>query len=278
MVLGLDNGRLGYFQNTAGPGVPAVFANPVFNYMGIAVGQASTPQLFDVDRDGLLDLAVGGKNGLVKYFHNAGSASFPFFSSSATSDTLGNIVVQTPGYPDGYSVPFLFEQNHELRMMVSCMQGKVFLYGNIDGNLTGTFTLLDTVFSKTAGTRNSYNLSVSGGDLNGDSLTDMLLGFYGGGVQIYYQDTSTTNIMSLSPDELLKVYPIPASETVVVKSSFPPGSYDYILYDMTGRIVFSKSRSGNYAVLDVSGISAGVYSLHVTSKNISAKAKIIIER
>ena len=278
IILGLDNGRLGYFQNTAGPGVPAVFANPVFNFMGIFVGQASTPQLFDLDHDGLLDLIVGGKNGLVKYFRNIGSVGSSFFATTATSDTLGKVNVQTAGYPDGYSVPFLFEHNGDVRLMVSCMQGKVLLYGNIDGNLTGTFTLLDTVFSKAAGYRFSYNLTVSGGDLNGDSLTDMLLGFYGGGVQIYYQDTSINSIASVPNKDILKIFPVPASETVVVKLSLPSGNYSYNLYDVTGRIILTQSHAGNYTVLDVSDVASGVYWMRVSSGKFEVTGKVIIER
>ncbi len=278
MILGLDNGRLGYFQNTAGPGVAAVFANPVFNYMGISIGQGSTPQLFDLDHDGLLDLVIGGKNGLVKYFRNAGSTGTPFFSNSATSDTLGKIVVQTAGFPDGYSVPFLFEQNGDLRLLVSCMKGKVYLYGNINGNLNGTFTLLDSILEKVAGSRFSYNLSVSGGDLNGDSLTDMLLGFYGGGIQIYYQDTATTSIASVSANDILKIFPIPASETIVVKLSNAIGNYAYNLYDITGRLVLSQTHSGNYTVLNVSGIAPGAYRMRVSSGNFEVTGKVIIER
>ena len=94
--------------------------------------------------------------------------------------------------PDGFSVPFVFNQGNQTRMLVSCMKGDIYLYSNIDGNLDGNFDILDTVLSKTGGSRYGNNLSVSGGNLNNDTLTDLIIGFYGGGIQIYYQDNPTS--------------------------------------------------------------------------------------
>jgi len=68
-------------------------------------------------------------------------------------------------------------------MMVSCMKGDVYLYDNIDGNLSGAFSLIDTFITGIYGARYDFNLTVSGGDLNNDSLTDMLIGIHTGGIR-----------------------------------------------------------------------------------------------
>jgi hypothetical protein len=99
------------------------------------------------------------------------------------------------------------------------MQGDIFLYGNINGNLSGNFTLLDTIFHKTGGSRYGYNISVSGGDLNNDTLTDMVVGYYGGGLQIFYQDFPTSlNPVSGNLDDWIRINPVPVSEMLIIKS------------------------------------------------------------
>jgi hypothetical protein len=278
MVLGLDDGRFNYYENTAGPGVPAVFAAPVFYYMSIDVGQAATPQLIDFDRDGLTDIITGNKNGLVKYFRNLGSASVPFFSSTPTIDTLGGINVQSYGYPDGYSVPFVYEQHGLYRMLVSCMKGDIYLYGNINGNLNGTYTPLDTVFSKAGGYRSSYNLSVSGGDLNNDTLIDMLVGFYGGGVQVFYQDDNINSVSKGPGMEGLRISPNPAGDYVVVKSNFRGAGQRYRLYDLNGRLLSSEPMPDHYSIIDTHELKAGIYLIRIFSEAGVASGKLVIQR
>jgi len=55
MIVGYQNGSLFYGENTAGAGNAFQFTITP-NYLGIDVGQNSTPTLVDINRDGALDL------------------------------------------------------------------------------------------------------------------------------------------------------------------------------------------------------------------------------
>jgi hypothetical protein len=65
MVVGDFNGELHYFENSAGAGnVMALTLNQT-QYMGIDVQKYASPQLVDLNRDALLDLVIGKRDGLI---------------------------------------------------------------------------------------------------------------------------------------------------------------------------------------------------------------------
>jgi hypothetical protein len=66
MIMGDTTGRLYYFENTSATGYPLELTLTTVNYMGIDVGRNSTPQLFDLDNDGLLDLIIGQTTGSLR--------------------------------------------------------------------------------------------------------------------------------------------------------------------------------------------------------------------
>ncbi|MEO6167157.1 MAG: FG-GAP-like repeat-containing protein, partial [Chitinophagales bacterium] len=75
MITGRNDGTLLYFKNTAASGAAANFVFTSENYGNIEVGNFSTPQLVDVNRDGLPDLLVGSQGGNLSYYQNTGTAS-----------------------------------------------------------------------------------------------------------------------------------------------------------------------------------------------------------
>src|SRR5665213_3382206 len=75
MICGDLNGRLNLF--TKNPGNDTNFVLTQTFYQNIDVGSFATPQLVDVDGDGLLDLLIGESTGNVNYYHNDGTATNP---------------------------------------------------------------------------------------------------------------------------------------------------------------------------------------------------------
>ena len=139
LLIGDYNGTLSYFQNTAGSGSPMNFVLVSAQWNNIDIGNNAMPQIIDVDRDGLKDLLIGGRNGKLSFFKNTGTTTVPVFSSTATNSFFGGVNVCKPLYITGFASPNLRDVNGTFELIVGSERGYIYRYGNIDGNLSGTF-------------------------------------------------------------------------------------------------------------------------------------------
>ncbi|MBK8585818.1 MAG: VCBS repeat-containing protein [Bacteroidetes bacterium] len=169
MIIGNEDGRLAYFVNNGGPGNVSDFTFVAFNYMTIDVGKYSTPQIYDLNNDGLNDLLVGEQNGFVNFYKNIGSISSAFFNAAPTNDTVGCIAIQAPFTTDGFTVPFMYDSLGSKRLLVANENGFILSYDGIDGNIDGCYHFKGNAIDSSESTRFKFNITVSGGDLNGDS-------------------------------------------------------------------------------------------------------------
>jgi hypothetical protein len=277
MLLGIQTGELYRFENTAGVGMPANFVFAAASYFGIDVGNFSSPQIIDLNRDGKFDLVIGKKSGIIAYYENVGTVGSAFFLSQPTKDTLGMINVQTPGFIDGYSVPFVYDDSSGYKILVACMSGDIYQYSNIDGNIFGAFQLEDTIVSLYQGVKTTFNLSVSGGDINADGRVDMLVGLYGGGVQFYLQDTLNTGIKELSNGPSFEIFPNPVTSDFVLKLiDRKSKKYRIRISDSFGRIVFDEELHGTEQRFSGKKFPAGVYFVNLIDHQSYSTKRIVI--
>lgn len=136
MILGDADGLVHYFENSGGAGNPCNFSLTAPGFQGIdIVGQFSTPFLYDVDGDMLLDLVIGERNGNLNYYHNDGTTNSPNFVLD--DNDFGGVNMRSEGLSFGYSAPFLFEYEDRLQMLVGSESGRIDLYDQITETISG---------------------------------------------------------------------------------------------------------------------------------------------
>lgn len=267
---GTDDGMLHYFENTAGAGNIANLVLKQPQYQNIDVGKFSTPQLADVNRDGKLDLLIGEANGNVNYYENTGTTTAPVFT--LFSSNFGGVDVKKNGFVTGYSVPCLttLDATGKYYLLAGAESGYIYLYGNIDGNLSGNFTLIDSVFQNIS---EGLRSSVSSADINDDGKNDLLIGNNRGGVKIFIQD-SLSNYAEKSSNKIsVHVFPNPFSDNIRIKLENENTASFYltnILGQQINKGVFFKETN-----LDLSAVPKGIYFLTIKSQKIITTIKLV---
>lgn len=181
MIIGASDGFIHYFTN-----------NPINNeanfilteerYKNLDAGQNSTPQLIDVNKDGLLDLIIGKHTGIIQYWQNTGTLTNAEFTQ--INAFWGEIDVKQPGEVTGNAYPNLVDYNGKWLLLVGAENGKLHLYNNIEAHLsTGKFDSLSTnLISTPIGSR----LAPAIYDINNDGLFELVCGNTRGGL-VWYQ-------------------------------------------------------------------------------------------
>jgi hypothetical protein len=264
LIVGATNGKVHFFENTAGAGNSAVFGNYVANYQNILGSNFVYPQLFDVDKNGTLDLLLGSTNGKLTYYKNVGSASSPTFS--LVTGFFGGVDVKQYGWTTGYSMPFMYSDAGVTKLLVGSEIGNVYLYDNIDGNLTGTFNEVDTaLFHVNEGPRCAPFFE----DITNDGLRDLFVGNYAGGLAFFNStNVNQVGVKELFTEENVKVFPNPASDKITI--AIKDNSYQELAircYDVIGKVVFERNTFNKLIDIDVSQFSKGVYFIQLQSKD-----------
>ena len=277
MVLSLENGSLSYYANTSvAPGIS--FANPVTNMTDntgtiISTGAYATPQLFDLDNDGLLDLIIGRKTGELAYYRNIGSSTAPSFTLE--NDTLGNIDIATTS-PDGYASPHFFRHNDTTYLFLGGVDGKLHYYTDIDGHLVSgdTFSLYsDNFLDIDAGAYSSFWVN----DLDNDGFLDLFVGQDLGGItHLEVKPGSTAGIDEVIKNFDLNVYPNPSTGLFHVAS--PSNPFRFVLSDLFGKTILIDEQFTLDKDIDVSGHAEGMYVLMVEDQEGNRSVKRIVKR
>lgn len=219
----------------------------------------SAPCFFDVDGDGIMDLVVGNASGKLSFFKDAAEWVTDFWGAVDVRD------YNTSYY--GYSVPALFLNGDELLLAVGSESGKVFLFEDVTTVENAVFQdvsnqwleLCDNM-STTFGMRSAPAAT----DLNGDDRPDVVVGNFSGGLQLYNVEIPVINL-SIPENhavEELMIFPNPVSSLLRI-ISHEDNIKKVTIVDLYGRTLQTRLAEGGECVMEVEGLSPGVYSLRV---------------
>lgn len=272
MMIGNNFGYLHYFENIAGSGNVAdfVLAQPFFQDntgASIDVGQYAAPQIVDVNKDGLLDLLIGERDGVLNYYRNTGTTTAPEFT--LITSNLGGVDVKPQGEVTGYSTPLLtiLDSTGAYNLLVGSQDGYIHHYSNIDGNLGGAFILEDSVYQNIF---EGNGAIITGNDINNDNVVDLIVGNLSGGVAIY-KGSGTPYVPKPPIGEFdVIIYPNPGYSEVTINIG-GVGANDVAeikVYDLQGRLVYTTGETLGMNVYNMKlrGFSTGSYVAHVTVK------------
>ncbi|MFN3530555.1 MAG: T9SS type A sorting domain-containing protein [Bacteroidia bacterium] len=242
LLIGHADGQLLYYEN-AGNAAPGSYSLGSSNYQSLNAGPNTAPELYDLNGDGLPDLVLGLRSGRLWYYENNGSLSAPNFQLQ--SSFFGGIDVSA-GDPTGFAVPRIkdLNGNGQPDLVVGSARGIVHFFKDISSQSAQlnaenqAFFFMETGIYD--GRRQSYFNAPCLLQLNGDSLYDLLLGSYSGGLMAYQNLNSSVGVRPLKAQSpVLRVYPNP-----VQGQSFHLQLYEtdnvFIrqlqLFDMQGRL------------------------------------------
>jgi hypothetical protein len=301
MVIGMTNGKLLYYQNGS-VGNNYAFMLKTRQLGNIDIGNNSTPQLVDLNKDGLLDLIIGNKDGVIGYFKNRGTNTAPVFNEVADIDTLGGIVTRdfylsTMGYdygdPFGYATPQICELDGDtstLELVTGMWNGKVFVYTNVSDTIGKIFPKKDSLFALTAQTE-LYSLRFGqrsvpcAADLDNDSRLDLLIGNIGGGLNFYASipspvDTSINRGLSEINYAKIKVYPNPAKNELNFDTYAIKEDMQYEVVDLVGKVLLSGDVNRFYATYSINTqtLAEGMYFLKLKGDKQTFISRFLINR
>ena len=185
----------------------------------VCTGQFAQPQLIDVNRDGLTDLIIGELDGTINYCPNSGTTTNAIFDTIITN--WGGIDVDQSFISTGLSNPMLYDSNGVYQLFIGSFSGSIYQFTNIDNNLTGQFTAVN---STATAIWDGGNSAIAMADINNDNQADMIIGNLSGGIAYFSSDsllTDTTTVMinlANSKDTGFNIFPNPTEKSFTINS------------------------------------------------------------
>ena len=169
------------------------------------------------------------------------------------------------------------DRNGETLLFTGSEFGDIFVYDQINNNLNGKFRLLGKIPDLNEGWRSGVAI----GNLNGDTLADMLLGNYSGGLGLFLG----------KPDKLfgigeqlcskvvsLTISPNPARNEIYIDSDLKTKNSTLIIKGMDQKMIRHYAYVDFPQIIDVSGFANGIYLVSVLTDKGFTNGKLVICR
>lgn len=284
VIIGDRRGNVIYGENTAGPGNPATFGPLQFEWKGIDAGQFAKPFLSDLDRDGKLDLVVGGFDGRIRFYRNIGTKEVPDFDPATSAEgnvlQLGGINTNRPGVSTGHPTPWVLQYPDHTLVVAGNRTGTLEIYRfGIDSSYTENFSLL---------TQSADDLDVGGfsnpgfGDFDGDKELELVVGNQRGGITFFRTSQRVDQTVSLfsprHPDFSFQVFPNPTDGQIVISGWPNQGVSEVSLLDVTGRVLRTTAinPARTQVQWNLTEQAPGVYLVRVTGAAGASVKRVVV--
>ncbi len=136
MIVGSANGNLYFYENSSS-------STPTFSLQSglpmnidlIDVGNRAAPFLFDMDKDGDLDLLIGNERGVIYYYSNSSKTSPSF---TLETNFFGGISVYSNSSSYGKAIPYVFEANNEINVMVGSEKAGIVQFDSVSSVISSS--------------------------------------------------------------------------------------------------------------------------------------------
>ncbi len=292
LLIGNSSGRLVYFENQSG-----MFTYITDQYDSIDVGLYSSPSIADMNNDGKNDLVVGQLFGVLYYYERNTNTTFPLYDLK--TDSLGKIYTNYSFYDtanqmwivetEGMSAPCVKDINNDgkLDLVAGTKHGDIKIYYNISDYIYTQAKATDSLFyDLTTDTFDNPWLGIrtipAVHNLDGDTLIDILVGNFRGGLNFYGTRKNAPVIYSgiannskVSEYTNISVYPNPANELLNVIYTGINDQKTYIIYNLLGQEFMSGMIAQNRSEIHIQELPSGIYILKLTSENGQSAMKFV---
>lgn len=250
------------------------------NFANIDVGDFSTPQLFDLENDGKIDLLIGNRRGHIAYYKNIGVNSTDF---QHITDTLGNVDTRDINITYfGYCNPCFYRDDiHGTTLFCGNESGEISLYKDIDNNINNSFLLaerqlVEIINGNTFSFLEGRRVCPAVADLNGDGFPEIIIGNYAGGLSLFSGVTPPphTNISNFYDNIDIKIFPNPTLGNFKIESGFPIKTVE--IFNLLGQKIYEIHENLNYsAEIVLKNVNNGIYFAKINDNKI---LKVIVNQ
>jgi hypothetical protein len=257
--------------------------------MNINVGVSATPQIIDINGDGLGDLVIGERTGNsdgsgrcsnLNYIENVGIIGAAMFNSDVTmspnTQCFGRVLFDIQiGLPQ-YSTPSIVRTPDGLVMMMGGDPGRLLLFDHLEQGKAGPVSLVDDHWGfLDVGFRSAPVLA----DLNLDGAYEVIVGNQRGGLELFSTslEVGYTNVVPVA-NAIRKPYSLNTITNqgkidVFWKNSIPGRVEVFNLHGAALRLDISNTDV--LQVLDFNSLPSGIYFLRLTQQGNQWVEKVI---
>ena len=296
LLIGLQNGQFAFYKSMAATDtsqpVWTLKQNPLKNADGtvLQIGDPAdepnaAPFIYDMDKDGLPDIAVGSKGGRLSLFKNTnlqqGVTRF-----AARKDSMGGPNVVTDPFNGSlyrYSTPYIgpIDSTGEIYLVMGGNSGYLYAWSGVgSGNLNATYTLRTSDFS---GIRMSQFSAPAFGDAEGNGKPQLLVGNSWGGLFLYRSE-GTVGIARREHEKmpaLVSLFPNPATTSFTLqREGAPTAPLSFTLCNLVGQeLQRGILPAGIHQItLPTAALPAGLYLVRIWGTQVQQTLKLLVTR